>query len=162
MFLDELEQIDRAMHSPAILDKSRRRAYFEFRDSSEPWERAVPLRPRRSPRLAIAPTDADGDWACDVCGRKFPSREVRREHLATHRPRACKARDGVPATQHRPTFAAPAVQLRYTPAPGDFVMWVCRDCGRVIYMWADSGCPEDCPDCHGCKWTPRRWTGRAA
>ncbi|HWQ57346.1 MAG TPA: hypothetical protein VN442_26930 [Bryobacteraceae bacterium] len=44
---------------------------------------------------------------------------------------------------------------------GDFLKWTCVECGRFLFMWADSGDPDKCRECGNTHIEGRPWTGRA-
>ena len=157
MFADELDRIDRALRSPRVVMLRRRSIYFEFRDSSEPYERLVPIAPRRVP-VAFRAGDGPCNFECGACGRHLGSAEAVKEHTQRHH----RCKDGMRRVKASEE-AISRVRLRtaFDPAPGAFLKWTCAACGRFVYRWADSGLPRECACCHGCKWTASPWTGRA-
>ena len=137
MFADELDRIDRALHSKEILSRQRLSAYYEFRDRSEPVEGLHPVTPRRIwPRM---------DWPtvseeCSVCGQRFWSTNLFYDHMRAHR---------TPCVQS--THVAPAAPVATMPpaGPADIGVWTCLVCGILRYKFADSTPPVNCKHC-GC------------
>ena len=115
MFMDELERIDRCTNSVAILAKHRLRAYFEFRNRSEPMERVAhsgpPYQSWPKPHWPV------NTEVCSICGEAFQSWMLYRIHFKQHRkvPPA-------PAPENLAVLASPPASVRIaavtcTPAP---------------------------------------------
>jgi hypothetical protein len=130
MFMDELERIDRCTNSAAILEQHRLRAYYEFRDQSEPVERVAHSGPpdQRWPN----PHWPVNTEVCSICGEAFPSWMQYRIHFKKHRtapPASEPAKLVVPPSppapipiaaatcQPAPEIAAASPQARLAPQP---------------------------------------------
>ena len=138
MFADELDRIDRALHSKQILSRERMRAYYEFRDPSEPVERLHPVAPRQVwPRVGW-PTVSE---ECSVCGERFWSKKDYYRHMRVHRTPRVQTTHVAPGT--------PAAKMPPPAEPGDITVWTCLVCGLLRYQFSDSVPPENCKRC-GC------------
>ena len=135
MFADELERIDRAMHSKKGLWRPRVRAYYEFRDRSEPVERLHPMASRRAWPLSEWPSVSE---ECAVCGQKFWSRKEYRRHTRTHR---------TPLAQSTYVATAPVAQTPAQVEPAGIAVGTCLVCGVLRFKFADSTPPENCKHC---------------
>lgn len=174
MFWDDLVRIDRCTNSVAILEKHRLRAYYEFRDRSEPIEAVGHSGPRRKRKAVASAGEAEGlPYTCKHCGKEIYDKSAYLRHIAVHaqvirREAAVAAqpsRSADPRTPAPPHAFVPTWICRpsaRTTARPDFLKWTCHDCGRFVFMWADSGSPSECRHCQGSNWVASPWTGRAA
>ena len=151
MFADELDRIDRALHSKQILSRERMRAYYEFRDPSEPVERLHPVAPRQAWPRVEWPTVSE---ECSVCGERFWSKKEYYRHMRAHRIPRVQAPHVAPA--------APVSKVPARIAPGDISVWTCVVCGLLRYQFSDSVPPENCKHCGCGQFERSAYTGRAA
>ena len=115
MFMDELERIDRCSNSAAILEQHRLRAYYEFRDQSEPVERVAHSGPpyQRWPE----PHWPVNTEVCPICGEAFPSWMQCRIHFKQHRKAPPAPEPEKLAAPPSPPTPVPMAATTCTPAP---------------------------------------------
>lgn len=151
MFADELERIDRGLQSKPTLSRHRMRAYYEFRDPSEPGERLHPVAPRRIWPHTEWPTVSE---ECSLCGRRFWTKPEYFRHIRAHgKPRA---------TSIIAKPMAPILRMQSPGGPADVAVWTCLFCGNLRYKFADSTPPQTCKHCGSDEFELGAHTGHAA